>query len=46
MYEILLVLKNVFIKGSINRMKYTLPALLNAYITLAYGLSYVLNKII
>ena len=44
MYEILSVLKNVFIKGGINRMKYTLPALINAYITLAYGVSYAVAK--
>ena len=44
MYEILSILKNVFIKGGINRMKYTLPSLINAYITLAYGVSYAVAK--
>ena len=44
MYEILSVLKNVFIKGGSKRMKYTLPALINAYISLAYGVSTAVAK--
>ena len=45
MYEILSVLKNVFIKGGSKRMKYTLPCLVNAYISLAYGVSYAVAKL-
>lgn len=39
-YDMLSVLKTVFIKGGSKRMKYTLPSLINAYISLAYGVSY------
>ena len=45
MYDILNVLKNTFIKGGTKRQKFTLTALVNAYITLGYKLSYALNKI-
>ena len=45
MYDILNVLKNTFLKGGIKRQKFTLSALVNAYITLAYKISYALNKI-
>ena len=45
MYDILNVLKNTFIKGGIKRQKFTLGALVNAYITLGYKISYALNKI-
>ena len=45
MYDILNVLKNTFIKGGIKRQKFTLAALVNAYITLGYKISYALNKI-
>ena len=45
MYDILNVLKNTFIKGGTKRQKFTLAALVNSYITLAYKISYALNKI-
>jgi len=45
MYDILNVLKNTFIKGGTKRQKFTLGALVNAYITLGYKISYALNKI-
>ncbi len=45
MYDILNVLKNAFIKGGLKRQKFTLAALVNAYITLAYKISYALNKV-
>ena len=45
MYDILNVLKNTFIKGGLKRQKFTLAALANAYITLAYKVSYALNKL-
>ena len=45
MYDILNVLKNTFIKGGTKRQKFTLAALVNAYLTLAYKISYALNKI-
>ena len=45
MYDILNVLKNTFLKGGIKRQKFTLSALVNAYITLSYKISYALNKI-
>ena len=45
MYDILNVLKNTFIKGGLKRQKFTLTALVNAYITLAFKISYALNKI-
>ena len=45
MYDILNVLKNTFIKGGTKRQKFTLSALVNAYITLGYKISYALNKI-
>ena len=44
-YDILNVLKNVFIKGGIKRIKYTLPSLVNAYINLAYSISAAMNKV-
>jgi vacuolar protein sorting-associated protein 35 len=45
MYDILNVLKNTFIKGGTKRQKFTLTALVNAYLTLAYKITYALNKI-
>ena len=45
MYDILNVLKNTFLKGGVKRQKFTLAALVNAYITLAYKISYALNKL-
>ena len=45
MYDILNVLKNTFLKGGIKRQKFTLSALVNAYITLSYKISYALNKL-
>ena len=45
MYDILNVLKNTFLKGGIKRQKFTLSALVNAYIILSYKISYALNKI-
>ena len=45
MYDILNVLKNTFIKGGTKRQKFTLAALVNAYITLAYKIAFALNKI-
>lgn len=45
MYDILNVLKNTFIKGGTKRQKFTLTALVNAYFTLAYKITYALNKI-
>ena len=45
MYDILNVLKNTFIKGGTKRQKFTLGALVNAYINLGYKISYALNKI-
>ena len=45
MYDILNVMKNTFIKGGLKRMKYTLEALVNAYIILAYKISYALDKL-
>ena len=45
MYDILNVLKNTLLKGGIKRQKFTLSALVNAYITLSYKISYALNKI-
>ena len=45
MYDILNVFKNTFIKGGLKRQKFTFTALVNAYITLAYKLSYALMKI-
>ena len=44
MYDILNVLKNTFIKGGTKRQKFTLVALINAYIILGYKISYALNK--
>ena len=44
-YDILNVLKNTFIKGGLKRQKFTLTSLVNAYITLAYKVSYTLNKL-
>ena len=45
MYDILNVLKNTFIKGGTKRQKFTLTALVNAYLTLAYKITFALNKI-
>ena len=45
MYDILNVLKNTFIKGGTKRQKFTLTALVNAYLTLAYKITYALNKL-
>ena len=45
MYDILNVLKNTFIKGGTKRQKFTLTALINAYLTLAYKRTYALNKL-
>ena len=45
MYDILNVLKNTFLKGGLKRQKFTLSALVNAYITLSYKISYALNKL-
>ena len=45
MYDILNVMKNTFIKGGLKREKYTLEALVNAYIILAYKISYALDKL-
>ena len=45
MYDILNVLKNTFIKGGTKRQKFTLCALVNAYLTLAYKITFALNKI-
>ena len=45
MYDILNVMKNTYMKGGVKRQKFTLAALVNAYITLAYKISYALNKI-
>lgn len=44
MYEILSVLKNVFIKGGSKRLKYTVPSLISAYLSLAYGVAYAVAK--
>lgn len=44
MFDILSVLKTVFIKGGSKRMKFTLPSLINAYISLASGVSYAYAK--
>ena len=38
-YDILNVLKNAFVKGGRERMKYTLPALVSTYLNLAYSIS-------
>ena len=45
MYDILNVMKNTFIKGGLKREKFTLAALVNAYIILAYKISYALDKL-
>ena len=45
MYDILNVMKNTFIKGGTKREKFTLVALVNAYILLAYKISYALDKL-
>ena len=45
MYDILNVMKNTFIKGGQKRQKFTLVALVNAYIILAYKISYAMNKL-
>ena len=45
MYDILNTMKNTFIKGGPKRQKYTLNALVNAYIILAYKISYALDKL-
>ena len=45
MCDILNVLKNTFIKGGTKRQKFTLTALVNAYLTLAYKITYALNKL-
>ena len=45
MYDILNVMKNTFIKGGAKRQKFTLGALVNAYIILAYKISYALDKL-
>ena len=44
-YNILNIMKNTFIKGDTKREKFTLVALINAYILLAYKISYALDKL-
>ena len=43
-FETLVVLKNVFLKGGAKRLPYTRPALVNAYLKLANGVTYTMAK--
>ena len=37
--EMINILKNVFLKGGVKRMRFTLPSMINAYLALAYCVS-------